>query len=323
MPKEILLHAGHGKTGTSYIQGAIIESLDRLNARGIEYPIAERTKKRALEGLVTHGNIRPVTGAFTECIGFSTADLAGSRLLISSESIFKTLHTELLDEIRAQYPKTPISALLLVRDPVGNVASSYQQAVKKGFKGVSFKKYLRAFNQPKKAVAFYLACKASGIDIRVESFSRNKSNLLEIVGDWLGVPEGTLVSPKMNVINRSLTRSEMYFQSALNDLLPYKAAFLSEALCSKLPDIRHDNPKESRDTLETFAARMRADIEVANELFGKELYCLDSIEPYVGDEEHEPLAFSQEQLDVIASAIAEKFLALEAGTRSKQVAAQV
>lgn len=56
---ERLLHTGHGKTGSSFLQSALALSSDALRDASIAYPIDPEIAARARAGGITAGNFRP------------------------------------------------------------------------------------------------------------------------------------------------------------------------------------------------------------------------------------------------------------------------
>ena len=53
--EEIILHIGHGKTGTSYLQSCLALNRQKLLDIGIDYP-EDRSFKSAKKGEITSGN---------------------------------------------------------------------------------------------------------------------------------------------------------------------------------------------------------------------------------------------------------------------------
>jgi transposase InsO family protein len=54
--QKIILHIGHGKTGSSYIQSSLALTAGRLREAGIEYPEL-RPFTRAKQGRISSGNL--------------------------------------------------------------------------------------------------------------------------------------------------------------------------------------------------------------------------------------------------------------------------
>ncbi len=54
-PNVVLLHVGHGKTGSSYLQSALANSSEPLGAHDIAYPIVRGNVARTRAG-----NFRPI-----------------------------------------------------------------------------------------------------------------------------------------------------------------------------------------------------------------------------------------------------------------------
>lgn len=306
MTQKVLLHVGHGKTGSSFIQSSLAISKFHLLEHGICYPIEEATRLRAAMGHVTSGNLEPKKGSFLKATEALDIDTCGS-FLFSSEALFRILFSITLDEIRAVLPKAEIHALLFVRNPLSNAASSYQEFVKQGKTRLSFADFLAAFDKPVKVMEFIENCHAENINLTIHNFSDCRNELLGKVEEWLNLPTDALEKPESTSVNRSLTSSELFLQKELNKTLgDMPSGFLSRALCNELPNIQPEKPKESLEALHIFSGRMSDCAGRVNDALGYELYQTEAIEPYVADEKNPKLVFSPAQVEVIVKAFAKR-----------------
>ena len=306
-PKRILLHVGHGKTGSSYIQSSFALSNNNLSRLGVEYPIAQATLEKAAKGLVTSGNLPDPEGSFAALLETLPEELSSS-LLLSSENMFTSLFGRgVLEEILAICPDSPISVLLFVRNPTENAASSYQQAVKRAMIHMEFSQYLRTFDRIAQVIEFIENCRRNDIEIAVFNYSKEKANLLVVVSTWLGVPIDALLKPRVSNVNRSLSRSELRLQLELNKALQTRGAgFLSTELVDRLPNVKSVQPQADRESLEQFRDRMGKEIKRANEVIGRHVYELEDIEPWVMGDTDDPMVFSANQLKVIVESFARR-----------------
>ena len=87
---NIILHIGHGKTGTSYIQSILASNIDFLSDAGIRYP-ENASISQAVLGKITSGN-----GDLIFKEGFAEEGTT----LLSNENLFHQLSN---DECLAKY----------------------------------------------------------------------------------------------------------------------------------------------------------------------------------------------------------------------------
>jgi len=288
---EIILHVGHGKTGTSYIQTALaLADLD-----GITYPILDHQVDKARRGKLTSGNIRYEPACFKE--------MDAERLLLSSESMFKPLvDGKLIPEIRGSITNPKITILLFVRNPLENAASSYRQAVQKGLEDRPFSDFLDRFNRPRQ-VANAIR-NLDGATMKVANFSKCRKTILSTMSMWLGVD---IPPPPNSLSNRSLTAGEAAFIARLNKHLPRGASNnLGSRLCSDLPYVTGPQLRASIEVLKNFQKRMQDQIQEVHELLGYDLYEVEDVAAFTGGE-HREFIFSAEQLDLMAEIIAGKW----------------
>jgi hypothetical protein len=311
--REILLHVGHGKTGSSYIQSSLALSQAALAAAGIAYPINAKSELAGKAGRITSGNLSHAPDALADAVdqGFNSGL---DRVLISSEQLFLALmggKAKQFSLLRARFPGLRCRALLYVRDPLDHAVSIFQQRIKRaGFVG-SFATSLEDYRVPLRVVQFMRAMEAVGTDVTVLNYSRHSKALLGSVEGWLGLPSGTLEKPPVEKINRSMTLAELELQRQFNILFPKNAQrFVSDPLCNRLPDIRSETPTVSREALAAFldrAGQMISQQDVAAAIPDSEAYRLpelDDVAPlFASVDAAFPFAFNAAQLQVIAEAI--------------------
>lgn len=304
-PKEILLHVGHGKTGTSFLQSVLAASSDALHFRQVCYPISNTDRERAAKGLTTSGNLSNGENSWDKML-MQADDIAGMSLLVSNENLFQRLFDTIAEDISTRHPGVPVSVLLFVRNPLENVAASYSQAVKSGNLALAFE---YALNNPhndniSRAIKFAEACKRANFKLTVRNYSYERNRLLTHLSDWLCQPESTFVLPPVRVVNRSLDSAELEIQRAMNKYLPVDGAFLAQTMSARLPPAANSKPKASREALETYSEEIGERIKKGNAYFGRELYYEEDIEPYVEGPQDKQICLSREQLDVMMETMA-------------------
>ena len=94
MKKNLIVHIGHGKTGTSYIQSVLALNIELLSSLGITYPDFGRIMTLARSGNVTagHSNIFSLSSGSSDC-EYYPDDLpfdGRDTLLLSGEFLFRS-----------------------------------------------------------------------------------------------------------------------------------------------------------------------------------------------------------------------------------------
>jgi hypothetical protein len=252
----IFLHVGHGKTGSSFLQAALANSIDALAKQGIAYPIAPTEAARVRVGAISSGNLEPAPG---HADWFLAQDFGSDHVLISGEAWFNRLRPSgFLDQLRARFPAAQICLVMYVRDPLDHAVSHYQQMVKRGGSTDDFDALLATYNMPAKVARFLgWIDEQPDVLIRVHNYSRHRDRLLASFENTLGVPSGILIPPAQVRVNRSLSRSETELQRLFNGQFGAQSArFIADPLCDHLSEVRSELPPATVKTLAAFVTRM-------------------------------------------------------------------
>ena len=244
----LYLHVGHSKTGTSWLQAALRESLAALAGGGLTYPILDGIgDEQGAE--IGQGNGLALAAAPVGELNAGLRRIAGAAgpagVVLSSEEFFPrlTLHDE-----PAVLPRAAMAAgfgrieiLLFIRNPVGHAASLWQQYLKRGGGSAPIDAFFERYRVPER-VARFLDRFASmdAVGLTCLNYDRHRHDLLAPLRAWLGQPEITLTPPRTSTINRGMTRAELALQAALNRRVGRAGRILSDALCNGLPELPPD-----------------------------------------------------------------------------------
>jgi len=318
-PREVLLHVGHGKTGSSFLQSALANSIEELASHGIAYPMAAEERERVRAGGISSGNMGPAPARLVQLLkgdwtGGATVPV--DRLLLSSESHFNKMRPKgFMDRLQRRLPGTSIRVMLYIRDPLDHAVSNYQQAVKRGGYTGDFASFLDDYVIPGNVSAFLAWLgELDNVDVTVRNYSRHKTTLAQTFEDWMGIPDGTLCPPAVTQVNRSMTNAEIALQRAFSDARGWATAkFISDPLCEHLPDVRSERPAAPPEALERFLSRMHGLIVrrgLERHLPEGEHYHLPSLEEALAQfpaPDPAPVhQFSEAQLRVLVAAISEE-----------------
>lgn len=244
MPKIMMLHIGIPKTGSSFLQSTLAGNIEVLKRHGIDYPVPRRVEKAAA-GQVSTGNATQLEQFLKQ--PEAMRDIAAERVLFSGERFFMDLCKQRFqDDLLALIGAAGIERveiLMFVRDPVSFAISSYQQQVKRGkIADLTIEGHFARMNQPvnvNKVLDFGLA--QPKVALTVRNYSVVRPRLLDEFCLWLGLPRDELTTPPAQVVNRSMTTSELMLLKAMNDHVKASSTVIAEALCNRLPDIRGDD----------------------------------------------------------------------------------
>lgn len=304
---RLLLHVGHSKTGTTWIQAGAALSRQALEAHGILYPSFGQERDPA-SNHVELGNAS--AGALSLDAFRATLDRigppAGRRgVLLSSEELFVQLNALADAEgiVSAAHAAgyEGIGILLFIRDPMEHAASLWQQYLKRGGGSAGVEEFFRKYAVPGRVAGFLdIHAGHPAISVTLRNYSRHTDRLMGVVSDWLDVPPGIWKSPPAARLNRSLTAGEVAFQRALNRHLGRAGVLLSDALCERLPHLRPTDIRPSREVQEETWRRLGPDMaRVDARAAPQDRYCHDVRE---GDDDAGP-ALSAAQIEVVADAM--------------------
>lgn len=300
---EVFLHIGHGKTGSSYIQSVLNLSRERLLEKGFFYPLEEKDYVNPEK--ISSGNGRLIYDLNFDWLG------AEKTVIFSDEHLFRMMcDGEYFRQLSIRFRDIgfdKVNVLLFTRDPVSHAASLYQQSIKRDGKFHPVETIFESYDTPKRVANFIemLSCD-DFFDITIINYSRNRGNLIGRLADWLGLCKREFVLPKKETINRSLTESELYFQSVFNRYLGKCSGLISDPLCELLPNVKSDVILPDYEVQMATIDRLRRYIDIVNERFPNEAYRSDMAEPERSVNLDKVL--SKEQVDVLCESLAKRIL---------------
>lgn len=241
--KKLILHIGHGKTGTSYIQSMLALNADRLSEI-FDYPYHPSFVK-AKEGKIQSGNGKVFLESITK-----HGTLTDKHKVFSGEFLFYDLLGEFKDDFRTLCKSQEVHILLYSRNVFEFYASSWSQAIK----GRKFHKKFPLFIDQsnsiyKKIEEWYYLSEKFGYKIHFRNYSLHKNNISNVFwADLFGIlnckaadfkPE----SAPSNIVNRSLTSLELELIRSINYAKSDLGALISENLVNLHPSVPSEKPK--------------------------------------------------------------------------------
>ncbi|MFT4082383.1 MAG: sulfotransferase, partial [Nocardioides sp.] len=134
-PRRLFLHVGLQKTGTSFLQAALLRSRERLAAHGLD--VVPPTKQQCFELMVVlrnryqdHRDPRSDQNTLDRFVA-QLAEASGSRAVYSQESM-AAMSPAQVERLLALVPDREVHVVLTVRDLARQLPSSWQQELKAG-----------------------------------------------------------------------------------------------------------------------------------------------------------------------------------------------
>lgn len=309
--KSIIIHIGHCKTGSSFIQSSLDKSVDRLFRHGVSYP-SSNDRKTVSDSYIRSGNTRAKKLDST-CKKFVTnSSGAAPSLLLSNELLFDNFVTNenyfrFLSALDAR-----VRIILFTRDPLDYAISSYNQLLKRHGYIDTFDEFIGQFDYFDLLFSFFDLAKRHSIAVDFVNYSNIKEPILDKFSDLIGVPRNTLEAPDVDVVNRSLSEVEMYIQQQFNKKYGREARkFVANPLCEKLPCIKNGFPFFAEKSFSQFKDKMNKNILIFNDeyaLNGDQKYNLITNAHYSAslsklDKIAGEFLITAEQLDVLVDSL--------------------
>lgn len=291
---RLLLHVGHGKTGSSFLQSWLAANAEVLAQNhqllySLRCPLLGAEDRLAARGQFTLGNGFVLNPMLEPGVSRRRQHRWWRRLLRQqpcADRPFKgvvfshepwTRHLpdrlpQLLDLI-ATLGLDGADLWLLVRDPLEHAISVYGQMVKRhGFTG-SLEQWLDIYDFPDVLQRFLqaVAHQPQGLRLRVQHYGRLKQRLPAALQHWLGLdPAWPWQAPPRRAVNRSLSADELQLMRWLNAWDPLRAAQVGEQLVNRLPDTPSAQLRPSPEVERRFQARWQPVVDRLNQQLPQE-----------------------------------------------------
>ena len=307
MKKKIILHAGHDKTGSSYLQSCLSINGDKLLNFDIDYPFCKNFAKAAL-GNISSGNGRN----FLEII--PDLKTASGTILFSHEGLFSSLlkrqKTQFVDLLNSA--KYVLEVVIYTRNLFEHAFSVWGQQVKRNrcvddldtylLKGIVRKKRLRILE-------WIELSKKYEFKLTIKNYSKHKADLAnDFFSSMIGVDDFFFDAPPNEIVNRSLTIPEINFQRVLNKIT-LELPPLSNSLVEQLPGLKSASLKCSSDAYDFVVGGNYEIIEKINKyLDPEEAIEIESPEKVVSERSSlDDVELNSDQVEIISSYINQHF----------------
>jgi len=256
---SIFLHIGHGKTGSSAIQGFLASNANLLHELGFPYPDSGE-RERASRGWITSGN---------GCLVMDSSQPLVDNAIYSSELLHRRIRdlpnsSEVLTQI------SPKSILLITRDLHEHSWSAYNQQIKREGITQDYLGYLeRAYGTHLDYLVWWIeVCKELKIDLKLWNYSRRKSTIVrDFLTEFLFIEDLSPFNFKYDIerVNRSLTLGELEIQRIFNSYQDSPGSeFLSDRWVNLLPELQAAPAPWSSEISDVLHSRFQSRIEEIN-----------------------------------------------------------
>lgn len=260
--KNLVIHIGHGKTGSSFLQSVLVLNRANLERHGLLYPEHE-SDRMALAGKITSGN--------GDLILDPSYNLNSSNnYLFSNEDLFNKLLVPGVLERTLLHRDFNIRIVLYTRNVFEVLFSGWGQWVKRGGCVKDLDTFLVEDNSnlPFSKICNWLdVAEKHGFEITVRNYSVHKSNIAGVfLSDLLGgsALDFDVLYPEAATVNRSLTLAEYEIQRAFNKNLPRSSSFVSDVLVDGCPEIKASKLKCREATYDVVVDRIKPIIDSIN-----------------------------------------------------------
>ena len=301
MKQKIVIHIGHGKTGSSAIQAALARNADLLRAHGTLYPDHESFTAARL-GQVSSGNVEP-DHWLDQVMAAVRANPGFARYLFSNETIFYRMDA-LLQAHDALAADFDVEIILFVREPLEKLGSSYQQSVKRrGFAG-TIREFAEHDTDTILAAALLERLEQGRIPFRLFNYSVTGRSTVQCFFEHLDLwdlvaREGAV---EIGTVNRSLTAAELGLILYVNRIFGVQfGSLISDELVNRLPHLRADPVPIDNETRDYVIAANRDAVRALNNYLAPAEQLQLDIEVKPAPRAH-AAALSDEQAEIVRKA---------------------
>lgn len=244
MKQHIFLHIGHPKTGSSAFQSCLARSHDALKDKGFLYPYHD-SFTRASRRQVSSGNIsigpEDHNWLTTTVLPILENNHHYHTVIFSNENLIHRI-IDFTSTVRSLPAHWQFHVLLVVRDPIEQLSSVYQQLVKRHGYCKGYEEFLSEHeyrcNATAKAAAAIAAFEALEIRYSLFNYSALKTSVIDALIQAIGIDANIIDRSLPAPVNRSLSAAELQLMLFVNAIHGRSVGrLLADSLVNKLPDV--------------------------------------------------------------------------------------
>jgi hypothetical protein len=305
---KLILHVGHQKTGTSYLQSVLAHNEEKL-ANDFYYP-SHPSFINASKGHISSGNGSLL---MTDNIDFNSH----SKILFSGEQLFEKLQGEHKNFLKNICEQHEVKVILYSRNVIDYFFSDWGQAIKRGGLVHDFESTLisriNKIHTYSKIITWIELSESYGFELQIRNYSNHKNDLLDlfmldVTGSVKALP--TLDLPPVKNVNRSLSSIELEFQRVFNYFDKKSGKYISDILVNSLPGINSAKPICSKEIFDLVFDKLNPILNLINSrIEPSEALIIGDYESCTSDlhGEQEFSKFTMEQIEVLGESLNKEF----------------
>ena len=244
--KKLIVHIGHGKTGSSFLQSSFALNREKLKQLGILYP-EHKSDDRAKQGAITSGNGELL---------FKKNDFDNTypSTLFSDERLFRELVNK-KESIASLSKRFNLEIVIYLRDVIEHRVSQWHQFIKHhgGYKDLNTFLLTKEYDVLNIVLKWIKLSDEIGFKLSLRNYSKCKDVLLQdFFSEVLMLPDSidNLILPSSKV-NRSLTHTELDIQRVFNLVYGKESSrYISDFVCNNFPNLEPWKPSLTEDIYE-------------------------------------------------------------------------
>lgn len=288
---KVFLHIGHPKTGSSAFQASLAKSHELLATRGILYPY-HRSFKLASQNHISSGNLSIGTEEqnwlITGIEPVLNANPSHHTFIFSNENLIHRLSdfAARIDQLRCRWN---FHILLVVRNPIEQLGSVYQQLVKRHGYSKGYEDFLLDYdylcNATLKSAAALEILEAHNIPYSLFNYSILKDRVIEALVADIGIENGIVDCSPETPVNRSLSAAELQLLLFVNAIYGREVGRqLADSLVNQLPEVKAVSLAMKADSLLKVVQANQASVDKINQrLSAANQLCFAAEPGFLGD----------------------------------------
>lgn len=305
---NLILHIGHGKTGSSALQSFLALNSDVLRKYNVDYP-PHASFENAKKGYISSGNLPLGDNFWDEYINQKALSTTADSLLFSNESLIHKILSH-PPKVEALNEKYKLILVMYVRNPLDHIFSSYGQQVKRHGQTLSMSEWIDNYQVLDKVVEIISICEKFNIKLQLINYSNidkiEESFFPHVFPNQYKKFFEEAKIPETKTINRSLSRVEYEVQREFNRHLGSKsAAFVSDYLVNNAPDVKSEKEYIKENVLQEFIAKNEEKVKFINEFLDEENQ-LSIDKPADIKPQNDIFEISPKQISVLAEGISKQ-----------------
>lgn len=264
--RDLCLHVGYGKTGSTYLQAWLAAQASRLAEEGFYYPIPET-------GLGDSGNGCLLLEALANPALQPTwlSQPSQHAMLFSREQLARELSDDgacmQLAAWAQRWQLGPVRVLLMVRDPQEHCYSLWAQKVKRAGERRSLHAFAQSYDAIAMASRFIKSAVAAGLQVEVLDYGIHRRELVPRFCQWLNPAHSVDLHTVVPVLaNPTPHHGQLRLQRRLHFLWPGGLAPVPSAWLCRWLEPRHGLIAFSSEQLDCWAEQVMAFNAICHQL---------------------------------------------------------